>query len=57
MKDKDLLCCLHRVIIPLLHGIKYYTRVQIMEIDCKKVDVKSIFDFIFFFEGSRIHNC
>ena len=57
MKDKNLLCCLQRVIIPLLYGIKYDTPIKIMEHHGNKVDVNSIFDFIFFFEGSRIHNC
>ena len=57
MKDKNLLCCLHGVVIPPLYGIKYYTPIKIMEHKGKKIDVKSIFDFIFFFEGSRIHNC
>ena len=59
MKDKNLFRCLHGVIIPLLHGIKYYTPTEIMEhngINGHKVDVSFFWNFIFFVEGSRIHN-
>ena len=57
MKDKNLFCSLHRVIIPLLHGIKYYTSTKIMEHKGDEVDVNFILNFIFFVEGSCIHNC
>ena len=56
MEDKNLLCCLHGVIIPLLHGIKYYTPTKVMEHKRNKVDVNFILNFIFFVEGSSIHD-
>ena len=57
MEDQNLLCCLHGVIIPFLHGIKNYIRTKIMEHHSNKVDVKFLRDFILFAEGSCIHNC
>ena len=56
MEHKNLLCRLHGVIIPLLYGIKYYTPTKVMEHKRNKVDVNFILNFIFFVEGSRIHD-
>ena len=56
MEHKNLLCRLHGVIIPLLHGIKYYTPTKVMEHKRNKVDMNFILNFIFFVKGSRIHD-
>ena len=42
------------IIIPVLHGIKYYIRTKIIEHHGNKVDVKFLRDFILLVEGSRI---